>query len=215
MCASPTTKTRLEDWQDRRKYLESLGGTSPNKAAQIKVLDYLIKRYRDSESAHVPARFPLRTDLYWNDRRIAVHHHLGHGNIDGVQTRDEAEQRIRGLVQRMVSDERHGDGGFAPMKQAVRPCSFHIHETVREWRDRIARGRSKSAKTSALEDRIRFFLNPPIVADLIRELLADDVAQVRVAASLLIADIGDLDDIALLSDRSRRVRKRPPTRAPH
>ena len=42
--------------------------------------------------------------------------------------------------------------------------------------------------------------NQPRGAELIRERLADDDASVRIAASRLIAKIGNLDDIGLLSD---------------
>ena len=264
MSASTTAKTRFEDWQDRRRYLESLGGTSPRKILQVKVLDYLISRYRNSEAAYLPARFALRRDFHWNDRRITVHHHLGRGKVAGVQSRGEAEQRIADLVQRMVSDERSEDKDFTPTKLADRPppppvrlsppvwriklgwnadsqirnalasypllpttCVEHlvsrltdvtredanaldlflqcknrniIECTVRAWRERVAQGKSTGWITETLEARIRHPENQPRAVDLIRERLADDDAAVRIAASRLIAKIGDLDDIGLLSD---------------
>jgi hypothetical protein len=75
-----------------------------------------------------------------------------------------------------------------------------IECTVRAWRDRVAQGRSTGPITDALEARIRHPDNRPRAAELIRERLADDSSRVRIAASLLIAKIGDLDDIGLLSD---------------
>ena len=62
----------------------------------------------------------------------------------------------------------------------------------------MAQGRSTGSITRALESRIRRAENRS--AELIRERLADDDAPVRIAASHLIAKIGDLDDIGLLSD---------------
>ena len=263
MNTTTTAKTRFEDWQDRRQYLESLGGTDPRNVLHIKVLDYLMSRYRDSAAAHLHARFALRRDLHWNDRRITVHHHLGRGKVAGVQNREDAEQRIADLVQRMMSDDRSGDEGFTPTKLADKPrrpfvrftpswriklgwnadsqirkalasypilpetCLKHlvsrlkdvthddtnaldlflqcknsdiIQDTVKAWRDRVAQGRSTGWITETLEARILRPDNQPRGAELIRERLADDDASVRIAASRLIATLGDLDDIGLLSD---------------
>jgi hypothetical protein len=263
MNASTTAKTRYEDWQDRRQFLESQGGTNPRRVLHVRVLNYLIRRYRDSAIAHLPARFALQRDLQWNDRRITVHHHLGRGKVAGVQTRDEAEQRIADLVQRMVSDERIEREDFRPTELPnpphppfrITPPGWRIrlgwnvdsqiqkalanypllptrilehlvsrltdvtHEdtdalvlflqcenrnmiqcTVRAWRDRVAKGESTGVITETLETRIGHPDNRPSAAELIRERLADDNAQVRIAASRLIARIGDLDDIGLLSD---------------
>ncbi len=263
MNVTTKAKTRFEDWQDRRQYLDSLGSENPRNVLQIKVLDYLISRYRDSAAAHQPARFGLWRGLHWNDRRITVHHHLGRGKVAGVQNREDAEQRIADLVQRMMSDERSEDEGFTPTNLADTPrrplvrltpnwriklgwnadsqirralasypilpetCLKHlvsrltdvtredtnavelflecknrniIECTVRVWRDRVAQGRSTGLITETLEARLRRPDNQPRAAELIRERLADDDARVRIAASRLIAKMGDLDDIGLLSD---------------
>lgn len=72
--------------------------------------------------------------------------------------------------------------------------------TVRIWRDRVAQEKFTGWITETLAARIRHSDNQPQAAELIRERLADDNAQVRIAASHMIAKIGDLDDIALLSD---------------
>jgi hypothetical protein len=253
----------LEDWQDRRQYLQSAGAADPRRRAHIKVLDYLISRYGDSPAAHLPARFALRRELHWNDRRISVHHHLGRGEVAGVQDREAAERRIAGLVLRMMSDDRNEDEGFVPTQLAGTPrffmrlkvpvwrirlgwnadsqmrralanhpflpseCVRHLVSrltdvnledtnaldlllrcknrsilecTVRAWRDRVAQGRSTGPITDALGARIRHPDNQPRAAELIRERLADDSARVRIAASRLVAKIGDLDDIGLFSD---------------
>ena len=263
MNATSTAKTRLEDWKDRRQYLESLSGENPRKAVHIKVLDYLISRYRDSAVAQLPARFSLRLDLHWNDRRITVHHHLGRGKVAGVRNRENGEQRIADVLHRMMSCERSEDESFTPTISAVRPrrpvmllhpswriklgwnadrhirkalarypilpetCLKHLisrlsdatHEDstalellnlcknkniiermVRAWRDRVAQGGSTGLITTSLEAQIQSPNHRPRAAELMRERLADDDAPVRVAACRLIAKIGDLDDIGLLSD---------------
>ena len=68
----------------------------------------------NSAEAHKPARFPLGYDLYWDDRRITVHHHFGRGQIAGVQSKEEAEFRVVGIVRRMASGEGAGDVLFGP-----------------------------------------------------------------------------------------------------
>lgn len=268
MNCSTTATTRFEDWQQRRQcLLESSGAPNPRNAAHAKVLDYLISRYRDSTEAHLPARFVLRSDLDWNDRRITVHHHLGRGQVAGVESSDQAELRIAGLVRRMVSTERSEDEEFTPtelpdappLPPRVRPiwrsirwrmklgwnvdsqlrralavypllprewvqhlCSRladvtyedtnalelflrcnnkHILDsTLRAWRKRVVQGRSTDSITQKLEARIQSPDNRARAAEMIRDKLADDEALVRIAATVLIAKIGDLDDVGLLSD---------------
>ena len=72
--------------------------------------------------------------------------------------------------------------------------------TVRAWRERVVQGRFTDSVTQKLEARIQSPDNRARAAEMIRESLADDVAPVRIAATHLIAKIGDLDDVGLLSD---------------
>ena len=128
MKTKATCKTRYQDWQDRRQFLRSLSPADPYIVHQIKLLDYLIRRYGDTAVAHQPVRFDFRRDFQWNDRRITVHHHLGRGKVAGVQNREDAERRIADLLQRMTSDEPREDDEFDPMdvpERSMHPLEFH------------------------------------------------------------------------------------------
>lgn len=87
-------KSRMEDWTERRNELLLLPSPSVYESMQIKVLGFLIERYRDSPVAISPARFSPRTRLYLNHRLMVVHEHLrldrGHPTCSGAA----AEQRI-------------------------------------------------------------------------------------------------------------------------
>ncbi len=263
MNTTTSTKTRLEDWVDRRQHLLTLALADPRNIVQLRLLDYLIGRYRDSPEAHQPARFRFERELHWNDRRITVHHHLGRGKVAGVQNSEDAQQRMATLLQRMKSDERQEDENFELVSVSSLPrlpivhhhmdwriklgwnadlhmraalasypilsqtCLQHLatrlsdvsredrraldlfqrcqnrnilDQAARIWRDRVAQGCSTGWITESLEAQLGFPKNQPRAAELIRERLADDNAQVRIAASHLIATLGDLDDIGLLSD---------------
>ena len=115
MNASTTAKTRFEDWQDRRQYLESQGRINPRKVPHIKVLNYLMSRYRDSATALLPARFALRRDLHWNDRRITVHHHLGLGRARRTTLRVRPWWAHRG------SEDRRGYERAESLSARIRP----------------------------------------------------------------------------------------------
>jgi hypothetical protein len=71
---------------------------------------------------------------------------------------------------------------------------------LRAWRDRVIHGLPNDEVRRFLEES---FLRPEYcerAAESIREFLADDDSQVRVAAIRLIPRLGGLDDIGLLSD---------------
>lgn len=263
MNVTKTAKTRIEDWQDRQRYLKSLASKHPRIALQIKLLDFLISRYGDSEVAQQPVRVSFQRKFQWNDRRITVHHHLGRGKVAGVQNQEDAEHRMAVLVQRMISDERREDERSEPPKVRVAPRTPVVYNntdwqiklgwnvdgairealanypilsetclknlsarlsdvtyddksalylflkcenrnilawTVRIWRERVVQGRPTGLITETLEARLLATDSHSRDAELIRERLADDNAQVRMAACRMIAKMGDLDDVTLLSD---------------
>ena len=256
-------KTRFEDWVDRRQHLTSLVPADPRNIVQLKLLDYLIGRYRDTAEAHQPARFRLQRELHWNDRRITVHHHLGRGKVAGVRNQEDAQHRMAALLQTMTSEERQEDENFELVNATALPrlpmvhhptdwriklgwnadrqirltlasypilsqtCLQHLmnrlsdvsredqvaldlflrcqnrnilDRTVQIWRDRVAQGSSSGWITDSLEAQLKLPQNQSRAAELIRDRLADANAPVRIAASRMIATLGDLDDIGLLSD---------------
>src|SRR4051812_391719 len=72
--------TLYEDWQRRRdRMLEQPGGRESTDAYfinSLRVLEYLLERYKDSPIAAMPARFPLLSGMLLDRRTIVVHHHL-------------------------------------------------------------------------------------------------------------------------------------------
>ncbi len=101
---TPSTRTLYDDWLARRAQLaEAGGGEADWRAVELRLLDFLLRRDRDSPEAARPARFPLRSGLFVNHRAIVVHHHLGRGVIPTVTNRQEANARVRAIVVRMHS----------------------------------------------------------------------------------------------------------------
>jgi hypothetical protein len=106
MIAEATVRTLLEDWQARRDYLA--GAHLPpdqHVEVQLRVLDYLLGRYRDSPEAAQTVCTPAPGELVVNERAIVVHHHLWQGKVGGAKTEREAGDRVRGILRRMHGEE--------------------------------------------------------------------------------------------------------------
>jgi hypothetical protein len=96
------TRTLLGDWAARRqRLLDSPSGDADYRAVELRLLDFLLRRYAGTVQAAQPARFPLRGDVFIDHRAIIVHHHLGRGRIPAIANRHEADQRVRAMVERM------------------------------------------------------------------------------------------------------------------
>ncbi len=96
-------RTLYEDWKARREQLAGRPYRSGDRhAVEAQVLDYLIRRYRDTPEGARLARFPLTSDIYINHRAIAVLHHLGSGRIPAITTASEALVRVQSIVRRML-----------------------------------------------------------------------------------------------------------------
>ena len=60
MVTDPTARTLYDDWKARRERLaQASGGAAGHQAVEMRLLDYLLRRYQDSPEAARPARFPL------------------------------------------------------------------------------------------------------------------------------------------------------------
>jgi len=268
---SATAPTTLyDDWLRRRELLRARGARSPHCALHLKVLDYLIDRYRDSPAARRAVRTAHRPEVYFNSRQIIVNDHLGRGRVGGAKSKTEAEQRVFGILQRMSSESRDEDDMFqitassepvAPpvklrplwrrivgaviqghhpkwtMRAALKKFPYLPRIAVRQLRDRLSDTslddvdnenaiellcacqneiaaefavEAWSCRVVALgtDDEIalrlqEFFCRSEHlarIAERVREQLADDNADVRLAAIVRLGGIGELDDIALLSD---------------
>jgi len=108
----PERRTLFEDWVARREQLAKLPyGSRDHYTVEAHVLDYLLRRYRDTPEGAQPARFPHTTGTYINHRAIAVLHHLESGGVSTVTTASEALARVQSIVRRMSSQE---SGNEAP-----------------------------------------------------------------------------------------------------
>lgn len=120
-----------EDWTNRRERLEvqSMPLDEAVRAAQIRILDYLLKRYVDDPAARRAALFPLRTDVQVNQRASVVHRHLLGRAV--TQTTDDASDRLSPVLKRMAAANSQADAG-APAGGSVVPFGdFKLG--VRSW----------------------------------------------------------------------------------
>ena len=91
--AMPDHHTLYDDWKARREQLASLPyWAGDHRDIEAHVLDYLLRRYRDAPEGTRPARFPLATDIYINDRAIVVLHHVGSSHVPAVTSASEAQR---------------------------------------------------------------------------------------------------------------------------
>jgi hypothetical protein len=99
-----TLPTLLSEWQWRREQLNrSLDDASLFAGEQIRVLDFLIRRYGDSPQALRPAPVRPIVDLRINHRAIVVLHHVWEGRIGGIKTAREAKARMSAVLDRMIA----------------------------------------------------------------------------------------------------------------
>lgn len=113
-----TGPTLYDDWKARRERLEEMPYWAGDYGAvERRLLDFLLRRYRDAPEAARPARFPLGTGLHVNRRAIVVFHHLWQDRVPKVTSAAEAQDRVRTIVGRMArpapSDDAAGDLGPA------------------------------------------------------------------------------------------------------
>ncbi len=74
MTTDPTARTLYDDWKARRERLaHASGGAAGYEAVEMRLLDYLLRRYQASPEVARPARFPLPPTVFVNHRAIIVH----------------------------------------------------------------------------------------------------------------------------------------------
>ena len=102
MVTDPTARTLYDDWKARRERLaHASGGAAGHAAVEMRLLDYLLRRYRASPEAARPARFALPATVFVNHRAIIVHHHLRQGPIPPITNEQEALAHVRPIAQRI------------------------------------------------------------------------------------------------------------------
>ncbi|HEV3005015.1 MAG TPA: hypothetical protein VGX78_11170 [Pirellulales bacterium] len=106
-----STPTLYEDWSARRHRLANLGAEAgPHAAIELRLLDYLLRRFRGSPEADRPAVFRLTAELIVNERAAAVHlrarviqQHLAQGNWVQIANARQAQERVASVLRRMAS----------------------------------------------------------------------------------------------------------------
>jgi hypothetical protein len=135
LMTNPIVRTLYDDWQARRARLSGAeDAMSDYHAVEIRLLDYLLRRYKDSPEAARPALFPLLKSAYINHRAIVVHHHLGRGSIPTISNRREAYAHVRSMIEHMWTPAA-GEEGLAAddtVPKFVEPPKIDPVETVRE-----------------------------------------------------------------------------------
>ena len=122
MASLPSHRTLYDDWQFRRDqlFLRS-GGIESYRQIQLRVLDFLLRRYRNAPEAKRPVPAALSGEVHVNDRAIVVHHHLAFGGRAKASSSAEARLHIKAALERMYSAERaqEPDSAVCPDKGAV------------------------------------------------------------------------------------------------
>jgi len=131
--ATVPTPTLYQDWQARKDRLAALPQrTGGFRETELRLLNFLLQRFRGAAEVDVPARFPIRGEVYVDRRAIVVHAHLGKGYLSDVHTRREAEQRVRGLVERMASPATSDEASAAgPLFNPAAPPFDEALEAIR------------------------------------------------------------------------------------
>jgi hypothetical protein len=89
----------VDDWRQRRHRLTRQSKTNSSARDQIRLLDYLIRRYGNSPVANGPARFPLRGE-HQTDRAIIVRQELSRRTAK-VRDQRDAKDRVVTIMRRM------------------------------------------------------------------------------------------------------------------
>jgi hypothetical protein len=127
--------TLYDDWRARREKLSCAPGEPTEyRAIEIRLLDYLLRRYKDSPEAAQPALFPLPKSAFINHRAIIVHHHLGRGSIPTISNRHEAYVHVRSMIEHMWIPPENESASAADEETPsfIKPPKIDPVEAVRE-----------------------------------------------------------------------------------
>jgi hypothetical protein len=181
---SPTAAPTLrDDWQERRAFLAHADRANEFVDVQLRVLEFLLKRYGDSPEAAQPAQFPLPSAVYINQRAVLVHHHLGKHLASGVKSPEEAQQRMASILHRMAEPE----ADQAAFDDVTGNMAAPHADTD------IEAEASRAAPFAGVSREIR-------EARQLRFLLADPSHAVRMRTIFELGETGNLDDVGLLMD---------------
>jgi hypothetical protein len=121
MVAAAGQLSLVDDWRQRRHRLTGPSETNRSARFQIRLLDYLIRRYGNSPVANGPARFPLRGE-HRTDRAIVVRQELSRRTAK-VRDQRDAKDRVLTIVRRMsdpASEQRSAPVDELAVEQVAR-----------------------------------------------------------------------------------------------
>jgi len=97
--------TNYEDWQLRRKRLNSYSGSFRRQyiAAESRIYDYLLDHHHHSARGQQLARFAMPSEVFTDRGSVVVYHQLGKTEFAGVKTEQEASKRASSILRRMAS----------------------------------------------------------------------------------------------------------------
>lgn len=175
-----------DDWTERRARSNELSVST----APLRVLDYLLDRYRNDPVAQKAARFPMPTEAIFDRRTMLVYRHVSFAPKSEVRNKADATTKVSRILQRikaqapqesigapaggaMIGDDSQNPSMFQVVDALIRPSTFrYVHEKT-------------------------FYAD---VNDYYRLKLLSEIPQERVNAAFALADVGALDDVNLLLD---------------
>lgn len=151
MDSDPKTPTLYDDWQARRARLAQVAAEAADyHVVELRLLDYLLRRYQGSPQAALPARFPLSTAVFVDHRALTVHHHLGRGLIPTISNAEEALAHVRSIVDRLRSPAGASEAGAS--EEGIAPCAIPPPADPAEAaRTRLCSGEAAVRLQAALE----------------------------------------------------------------
>lgn len=186
-----------EDWQIRRDALRSPARpiSLEDRNLQIRILDYLLKRYADHPAVRQPARLPLVTELFLNHRAILVQRFLSCAPKKIVSDSAGAQKRVTTILQRMKSMNAQASvatparGALLGRNENALSVSEYLAQEIETYRALRHKNQMQTVacETDAYSDPNDFYRE---------RLMSDDVLE-RVGAARELARSGTLDDVNL------------------
>jgi hypothetical protein len=191
MSAALRVRTLYDDWLERRYALAAADDHSPYHRTHLRVLDYLLHRYKEDAASLEPLPPPLKA-VYVNHRAIIINHHLREGTISGVKSRSESHDRMSRIVARLQVDSLGRPQEESDAKEPARPVKFYKPQDARALRlwkrlERLARATHylPRNKIAALLN-VHPHLPEPVVARLVSSLSWHDNADFEGDLHLLV-----------------------------
>jgi len=120
-------RTLLDDWRLRLERLtsQSVPTWQEYRDVQVRVLNYLIKRYANAPEGAQAARYPLSSEMVMDRRAILVHEHFAVGRVSAIKCEAEARERASGFLRRVKAIDPQASIDVAKVQDPVFRGMFH------------------------------------------------------------------------------------------